>query len=201
MKESRVKKLSALAETKFLSLYNSEYLNKVGKNKSWIIASRKDYNTLKEQFWGNREEKVDAVVIVAIHKATDKLVLVRQLRVPINDYIYELPAGLIDGNEGIVTALKRELKEETGLDLLDICDEVGREKVYLSPGMTDESVALIYCTCEGTVSKEYLEEDEDLECIMVSREEAGKLLATDNKMDIKAYLVLHDFANNHLFLF
>ena len=195
MKESKIKNLSLMAGSKYLSLYSCDYVNKAGNVKNWTIASRKGYTILKEQFEGIREEKVDAVIIAAIHKDTDKLVLVRQFRVPINDYLYELPAGLVDGNEEIENAVKRELKEETGLELLQVDWDKSRKKVYSSPGMTDESVALLYCTCQGTVSKDNLEEDEDLECILVSREEAEKLLKSENKIDIKAYIILQSFVN------
>lgn len=195
---SKLEKLTALAETKYLSLYNGEYTNKAGNLKSWIIASRKSFQTLKEQYWGGREEKVDAVLIAAIHKSSGKLVLVRQFRVPVNDYIYEIPAGLVDGNEEIPIAVKRELKEETGLDLLEINEEASKSKVYMSPGMTDESVAFVFCTCEGTVNEEYLEEDEDLECILVSREEAVELLNSQAKMDMKVFLVLKSFVQGEI---
>jgi len=195
---SKLKKLTILAETKFLSLYNGEYINKAGNLKSWIIASRKNFKTLNEQFFDGRKEKVDAVLIAAIHKSSEKLVLVRQFRVPINDYIYEIPAGLIDGDEEITAAVKRELKEETGLELLEIFNESGRQKVYMSPGMTDESVAFVFCTCEGTVNKDNLEEDEDLECILVSREEARELLNSDTKMDMKVFLILKSFAQGNI---
>lgn len=195
---SKLKKLTALAETKFLSLYNGEYINKAGNLKSWIIASRKNYKTLNEQFFEGRKEKVDAVLIAAIHKETDKLVLVRQFRVPINDYIYEVPAGLIDGDEEIEAAVKRELKEETGLDLVEIFKEAGRNQVYMSPGMTDESVAFVFCSCKGSINKDNLEEDEDLECMMVSRDEAKKLLDSDVKMDMKVFLILKSFAQGNL---
>lgn len=198
MRGSKLEKLTALVETKYLSLYNGEYTNKAGNLKSWIIASRKSLQTLKEQYWGTREEKVDAVLIAAIHKSSGKLVLVRQFRVPINDYIYEIPAGLVDGDEDIHLAAKRELKEETGLELVEINKEASIPKVYMSPGMTDESVAFVFCTCEGSVSKEYLEEDEDLECILVSRDEARELLNSSAKMDMKVFLILKSFVQGEI---
>jgi ADP-ribose pyrophosphatase len=123
-------------------------------------------------------------------------VLVKQFRVPINDYVYELPAGLIDGQEPVFEAAARELREETGLRVVSIDEERNPFPVYVSCGMTDESIALVYCTCEGQVSEKYLEEDEDLEVVLVSREEARELINRKAKFDIKAYLVLQRFAES-----
>lgn len=190
----RIKNITPLAETRFLSLYDAEYLNKKNNVKHWTIASRKDSSTLKAQILDGREGKIDAVVIAAIHKDLKKLVLVKQYRVPVNDYLYELPAGLIDGEEEVFSAVKRELFEETGLKLLSIDKTKRAIPVYASAGMTDESIALVYCMCEGESSTNNLEEDEDLEVMLVSREEAVELLAEDIKFDVKAYLVLQIFA-------
>jgi ADP-ribose pyrophosphatase len=194
MKDNRIKKLTPLAESKFLSLYDAEYKNKKGNEKHWIIASRKNYETLKAQLAGEKEEALDAVIIAAFHKETKSLVIIRQFRIPINNYVYEIPAGLLDGDESIETAVRRELKEETGLSLIGINYEKTKNKVYVSTGMTDESVAMVYCTCEGTISNEYLEVDEDIEAILMSQEEVRELLKKDLKMDIKAFMVLQSFA-------
>jgi ADP-ribose pyrophosphatase len=194
VKDNRIKKLTPLAESKFLSLYDAEYENRKGSEKHWIIASRKNYETLKSQYSGEREEKIDAVIIAAFHKESNSLVLIRQFRIPLNDYVYELPAGLLDADETMETAVKRELKEETGLSLVDINYERSRRKVYISAGMTDESVAMVYCTCQGTLSKEYLEADEDIDAILVSQEEAKEFLKKDIKMDIKIHMILESFA-------
>ena len=45
----------------------------------------------------------------------DKIVLVRQYRVSIDDYIYEFPAGLVEPGEEFHEAAVREMHEETGL--------------------------------------------------------------------------------------
>jgi ADP-ribose pyrophosphatase len=193
MKGNRIKRLTSLAETKFLSLYDAEYENKKGNIRHWMVASRKDFNTLKSQYFEGKEEKMDAVIIAALHKETNKLIFIRQFRVPLNDYVYELPAGLIDGNESIEESVKRELKEETGLKLLKINCERTRKGVYASAGMTDESAAIVFCICEGTISKEFLEDDEDIETILLSQQEAKDLLKEDVKIDMRAFLLLQAF--------
>lgn len=198
MKQNKMKELVTLSKNKFLSLYQAIYENKLGEEKSWFIASRKPESTLKEIYFNDRQDEADAVLIVAIHETTQKLVLVKQYRVPINDYIYELPAGLIDQGEDFRISVARELKEETGLTLISIDGEKSHQKLYLSPGMTDESVHMIYCTCSGKVSTEHLEADEDIEPLLISREEAKVLVESNIKMDIKAYIILQNFAKGYL---
>lgn len=191
MESPKMEKLTALEKTRFLSLYDAEYKNRKGEPKHWIIASRKSYEDLEKLYFNNGEEKTDAVVLVAIHEETHQLVLIRQFRMPLNDFIYELPAGLIDEGENADNTIGRELKEETGLELREVTNL--QDKLYLSAGMTDESVALVYCTCRGTVSTDYLEADETIEPILVSKEEAKKILESGAKLDIKTYLVLQQF--------
>ena len=105
---SKINKLNTLAETKFLSLYNAEYSNKGGNTKNWTIASRKEKKNLEEVYLNNKELQDDAVLIVPFHKEEEKIVVIRQFRVPINSYIYEMPAGLIDKGEDTLTSLTRE---------------------------------------------------------------------------------------------
>ncbi|MBQ5695133.1 MAG: NUDIX hydrolase [Clostridium sp.] len=190
---NKVKNIETLAETKFLSLYNANYTNKSGNEKTWTIATRKDKKTLEEQFFNGKEDKVDAVVILAYHKDKKKLVAIRQFRIPLNNYVYELPAGLIDNNDDIIPTVKRELKEETGLDLEEVIEDRIGQKLYLSPGMTDESVSLVYCTCSGKISNENLEEDEDIETILLSKDDAIKILNSGERCDIKFFMALQLF--------
>ena len=77
--------------------------------------------------------------MVPYHIEEDKLVIIREYRVPLDDYVYSLPAGLIDPGEDIEVCAKRELKEETGLDLVEINKMDSGFGLYPSPGMTDES--------------------------------------------------------------
>ena len=191
--KNKVENLETLAQTKFLSLYNANYTNKGGNKKTWTIATRKTKEALEEQFFSGKEDKVDAVVILAYHKEERKLVAIRQFRIPLNNYVYELPAGLIDNNDDIISTVKRELKEETGLDLEEVMEEKIGQKLYLSPGMTDESVSLVYCTCSGKVSDENLEEDEDIETVLLSREDAIKILNSGERCDIKFFMELQSF--------
>lgn len=192
---NKIKDVKTLVKTKFVGLYDVEYKNKQNEDRHWMVASRKNEDELKEVYLEGKEDKIDAVVIAAFHESENKLVLIKQFRVPINNYIYELPAGLVDNDESMESTVARELKEETGLDLLKINYVKSRQKVYLSPGMTDESVAFVYCTCEGELSNEFLEDDEDIESMLISKEQAKEILKSDEIIDIKSYLILQMFAS------
>lgn len=194
MTNNRIKKVNSLLEGKFISLYDLEYVNKLNQNKHWTVATRKNKEAVEDFYLNQAEDKVDAVAIVAYHVEYKKLVVIKQFRVPINDYLYELPAGLVDEDDtDIVEAVKRELKEETGLNLVGVNANYSKDKTYLSPGMTDESVALVFCTCDGEISRDYLEDDEDIEAILISQEEAKDILKSNEKIDIKAFLMLQNF--------
>ena len=194
MKQNKVTKLKALVETEYLSLYEAEYENKVGNMRTWTVASRKDNDTLQKQFFENKKDATDGVLIAAYHKDEKKLVIIKQFRIPLNDYVYELTAGLIDPGEDAKSTIGRELMEETGLTIVDVIKNRGTDKVYVSAGMTDESLAFVYCTCEGEISEEHLEEDECIEAILVSQEDAKELIQSKEKFDIKCFLVLQSFA-------
>ena len=194
MKNTKIKDIKPLVETKFVGLYEVSYKNKLGDDRTWTVASRKNKEELSEIYLNDKEGDIDAVVIAAFHKEYKKLILIKQFRVPINNYIYELPAGLVDNKEGMEKAVQRELKEETGLDIVKIKKIKSKNKIYLSPGMTDESVAFVYCTCNGELSKEFLEEDEDIEPLLISQDDARRILSENEEIDIKAFLILQMFA-------
>ena len=192
----KIKEIKTLVETKFISLYDIKYLNKNNQEKSWTVASRKSKDILEGIYLENKQDKVDAVIICAYHKQQNKLVIIKEFRVPINKYIYELPAGLVDSDDdNFEETVIRELKEETGLNVIEIKKDLSSNQVYLSPGMTDESAAFVYCICDGEVSKDYLEDDEDIEAILISQDEAKDILKNSSTpLDIRVYLALQSFA-------
>ena len=106
---------------------------------------------------------------------------------------YEVPGGHREAGETIEEAANRELKEETGLDLISINKINSKDKLYLSPGMTDESVAFVYCLCDGEITDKYQEDDEDIKAMLISKEESKNILENEESIDIKAYLMLQIF--------
>ncbi|MBF1205228.1 MAG: NUDIX hydrolase, partial [Fusobacterium periodonticum] len=59
-------------------------------------------------------EKQNAIAALIVNHAGDKVLFVNQYRAGVHNYIYEVPAGLIDEGEEPIHALEREVREETG---------------------------------------------------------------------------------------
>ena len=131
--------------------------------------------------------------MVPFHKSKKKMVITKEYRVPLSDIEYGFPAGLIDEGETVQQAARRELKEETGLDLTRIIRI--SPCIYSSAGMTDESVSMVYIECDGDPSNHRNEESENIEVLFVSRKEALRLCNDSSlKFDAKAWIVLINFA-------
>ena len=83
-----------------------------------------------------------AAVILAPMTHNNKVVLIRQERVPIRDVIWEMPAGQIDNQEAdddeIRKTALRELKEEAGYELAPGGELIELGHYFSSPGFTDE---------------------------------------------------------------
>lgn len=110
------------------------------------LASGKHLRFMRRGTW-EYAERPGITGIVGIVAVTDevKLILVEQWRPPVNNYVIELPAGLVGDeagqlNESLLDAARRELFEETGYHA---------EKISIlaagpsSAGMSNEIVTLV----------------------------------------------------------
>jgi len=193
-------KINKLTNHKWLNLFNATKVMEDGSPLNWIYASRKTEQTLEAK------EKADAVVIVPVfidkfifppnvEKAelrgwgSDKysLITIKEYRIPIMDYEIGFPAGLIDGDEDPIETAKRELKEETGLDIVKVTHV--SPVVYSSAGMTDESVIYVYCKAKGKISNDGNEKSEDIEVIKMNDANLSDLHSL-GKIGAKAYPIM-----------
>ena len=185
----KIEKLKKVTDFKHLNMFELDYRDMKGQKRSWQFASR----NAKPKCQTGLFARPDAVVIVPFHIGKNKLVIIKEFRVPLAGYQYGFPAGLLDGEEKIEEAGQRELKEETGLSLTKILKT--SPPTYSTSGMTDESIAMLYGECEGEPSNTLNESSEDISVEFISPEEARLLIEDETKMiDIKTWLVLSFFA-------
>ena len=185
----KIKSAHKLTDLKWLNMFRIAYVDKDGRIKSWQIASRSD----KPKCITDKFTKPDAVVIVPFHTKENKVVITREYRIPLADFEYGFPAGLIDRGETVEQAARRELKEETGLNLTRIVSI--SPPIFSSAGMTDESVSMVYVECDGKSSTTRTSDSELIEVEFVSRSRISQLCSDATlKFDAKAWLVLTRFA-------
>lgn len=93
-------------------------------------------------------------------------------------------------------AAERELKEETGLDLV-IPYREPTPLLYSCPGISDESCYIVYCEAKGTLSSEGLENTEDIQAFLMTKNQVTLLLKDyKNVFDCRAYLVFQRFSEH-----
>lgn len=180
--------LKQIHRGKFLSYYVASYLNKENKIKEYEFISR-DPNLSKDKFGENVPAGVG---LVPFNKTKDKILLQAEFRLATNKVIYNFPAGLIDEGETAEEAAKRELKEETGLDLVSI--EAVLPPSYASPGTSDEQMKIVICTCEGELHESCFA-DEEIQAKWFSKEEARELLKKAF-MSVRTQMLLYMWINS-----
>ena len=94
----------------------------ISKEKTWVIMKRKP-----------------SVAMLVYDLKAKKVILVEQLRVPVGETLYEIPAGSMEAEENPYCVARIELREEVGINVGELeMIEAG----YLSPGGTDELLYL-----------------------------------------------------------
>lgn len=146
-----------LLETKFLNVYDLQY----EEGKHYFNASRRKADQLiavksDSEFKQAAPDAVTCVVVLDVQNEVaafePMLLLSMEYRYPTGQFLLSPPAGLLDAEDlaagslqdALVSATRREILEETGITLTDADTiRVINPLLFSSPGMTDESNALV----------------------------------------------------------
>ena len=197
----KITEVNQITNNKFLNFYDLKREDKYGKEGRYFMSSRAKCKA--ELKLNTKENKPDAVIIFALYgEEKDKVVMIRQYRYPIGDYIYEMPAGLVDEGETYRESATRELKEETGLDFKPLnVNEIYERPFFSSVGMTDESCSMVYGYATGEVELSGLGDGEEIEVVFVDRNEAKRILKEENVSVKCAYQLMHFIHDDEPFAF
>lgn len=187
----KINQVRKLTDNAYLNLYNVKATSIHNTPVDYFVASRA--KSEKEMKLSTGENPPDGVIIYSLYgEKKDRIVLVRQYRYPLDDYVYELPSGLVDQGEDYRQAGIREMKEETGLDFSPLTpDPLYERPFFTSVGMTDECCATVYGYASGQISREGLEDTEDLEVVLADREEVRRILKEERVAIMCAYMLMH----------
>lgn len=142
--------IKELLETKFLNVYDLQY----APGKHYFDATRRKKDNLvalqsDENCKSMLPDAVSCIVIVRMPTGEDKLLLTYEFRYPTGQFLLSPPAGLLDPEDAasaqpLIATAAREIHEETGLTISkDDRIFVVNPCLFSSPGMTDESNALV----------------------------------------------------------
>jgi len=140
-----------------------------------------------------REVTVDVIrhpasaVIVPVPEP-GQVILIRQYRYAVNQWLWECPAGSVDEGETPEQAARRECHEEIG----QVPDTVVRlGAMFPTPGYCDEE--MFFFRVSGlSVPEERaeLDEDEDIEVRRFSLKDAREMIRTGQIIDMKTVIAL-----------
>ena len=187
----RIHGIRKQTDNRFLNLYELDATFRDGCRAPYYVASRrKSIDSIKAATGDNH---ADGVILYGVYgEAKDKVVLVRQFRYPVNGYVYEFPAGLVESGEDMLDAGIREMYEETGLQFTPV--QTARP-FFTTVGMTDESCGTVFGYCSGTPSNANQEGSEDIQIVLADREECKRILKEENLAIMCAYMLMHFIAS------
>ena len=150
-----------LHQSKWSSFKEKKFINTENTEKNWEYIERKNH--------------AEAAVIVPVDSRKSKIILIKQFRVPLENYIIEFPAGLIDPDETPEESAERELLEETGFTVERILSV--SPGLCTSPGLTNELVYIIEAEVNSLKQQEQNTEDsEDIEVILADMDTIQSVL-------------------------
>lgn len=166
----KLKQIHKKNEGNFVTRYDLAYETIDEKEKIYEIISRnKNIQTLEDL----QNNHPDAVVLILHNETGDKVLLNKEFRMAVGKWVYNFPAGLIDEGEEPEESAKRELKEETGLDLIKIEEVLFNS--YSAVGFSNEVNVCVVGTANGTF-QESSSTFEEIEAGWYTKEEVLSLM-------------------------
>lgn len=118
----------------------------------------------------------------------DTVVMERQYRHAVGDYLLEIPAGTMEPGEQPVDCARRELEEETGYQAKEMI-ELGA--IHILPSYSDE-ITHVYIARELHLNRQRLDQDEVLEVVLYPLEQTLTMISDGRITDALTVLSIQN---------
>lgn len=166
----KFKKIEKKEAGKFITRYDITYETVDHKEKIYEMISRDKNLSTKEALSAH---PADSVVLIMHDETGEKLLLNKEFRMACGEFVFNFPAGLIDPGEQFMDSARRELKEETGLDLVQIDDVLGES--FSAIGFSNEKNICVIGVATGEFAPS-TSTVEEIEAAWYTKEEVRELL-------------------------
>jgi len=160
----------------FIQLIRRHFFDKDGQTQVWETVRRKTFGR---------------VIGIAAITPKKEIILEKIFRVPCNEYVLELPAGLMDKQgEDEETAVRRELLEETGYAVDEIKPLINGP---INTGLMGDEIAIYLGINARMIKEPTLESSEDIEVIKMPIDNLAEYISKNQnslKIDLKVAAVL-----------
>ena len=164
----------------WISLYEITYKDDCGNTKVYEMVSK--YGTLRnptELSLDNLGNTAIAVVMAVFNKDMSRILLSKEFRMGVNQYVYNFPAGLREPGESIQESASRELMEETGLHVIDVLRHL--KSTFTCAPVTDDVTDFIVLRADGEI-RDSQDINEEIHPAWYSKEEVIKLINSNETM-------------------
>lgn len=127
-----------------------------------LIHTSSKLNIYEDQYGKTFLLKANNLSVVMLARDKDSLILIRQYRRPVNDFVIQLPGGRVESGEELEEAIRREFLEETGYRCGSI---LNLGYMFPSNWLSNEVTHLFYTEEILEFTSQLLEDHENIEVI------------------------------------
>ena len=185
--------INQLNKQSHTAYYDLLYQHTNGMRQHYQMLSR-NTNLNKDNLGKNNIDAITMLIYKKTAQNVNEYLMTKEFRLPINNFVLSFPAGLVEKNEDILIPAIREIKEETGLDV--VIEKGFREiSEYCPFGKIRKRV--VFFLAQAFTDNVKIQEEEIDSYIWVDLQQARKMCSYDNDLRIieKAETAIHLLRN------
>ena len=131
-----------------------------------------------------------AGVMAIVENGYGEILISKEFRLGVNKDVYGIPGGMVGKDETAEEAIKRELREECGIDEVEVL-RVSRPR-FTNPAMMPEMTQIAYCRTAGSPDLSVVRgSSEEIFNTWVSKEALKQMIEDEDFSAIPAFALLH----------